>query len=83
MKRIFLMIGLAAMLAIGVLHDIPEAIAKDKTAWQEWRSHPAHFVSFSHLWFSVYGYRHPTIKDAQRSTDERWWGRAILVVKKK
>ncbi len=81
MKRIFLMIGLAALLAIGVLHEIPEAIAKDKTAWQEWKSHPSHFLNWEHMKFSMWGHKAPMLKDAQRSRDEHWWGKTIAVKK--
>jgi hypothetical protein len=40
-----------------------------------------HFRSLSHLKFSLWGYKHPTVKDAELSQKEGWWGKPIIATK--
>ena len=56
MKRILAII----ILAIGVTHDIPEAVAIDKAYWQEFRTRTYLYESWAHFWFSVWGYKSVT-----------------------
>jgi hypothetical protein len=52
--------------------------------WAEWRQHPSHFASGSHLAFSVtHQGEHPTApvsrQNFERARAEAWWGDPLMV----
>ncbi len=81
MKQYLLIATLFCMLGYGLTVDIPQAVAMDKAYWQEFTKQKVMYKSWPHFWFSVWGYRNPTIADAKRSRDEQWWGTPIKVKK--
>lgn len=51
--------------------------------WAEWQSHPAHFASDNHIWFSLRNRDSArmsvTRADVERARSEAWWGQAVTV----
>lgn len=51
--------------------------------WDTWKSHPTHFASGDHMFFSVRnregGAAKVTRQDIALARDEGWWGRPITV----
>ena len=51
--------------------------------WAEWRSHPAHFASGSHMGFSVRNREgsspRVTRDDIAMARDQGWWGKPVTV----
>jgi len=45
----------------------------------EFYKHDSHFKSWSHMGFSVQGYKNPTAADADKSDAQGWWGEPIEV----
>jgi len=67
-------IVLAALLVVG---------CATKQEWSEWKDHPAHFASASHMGFSVRnregGAVRVTRADLNVARDQQWWGQPITV----
>ena len=40
----------------------------------EFFEHDSHYKNFDHLLFSWFGYRAPSMEDAQNSKADDWWG---------
>lgn len=51
--------------------------------WETWNSHPTHFASGEHLFFSLRNTegRTPAVarRDIAQARSEAWWGKAITV----
>jgi hypothetical protein len=51
--------------------------------WATWKSHPTHFASGDHMFFSVRNREgsspHVTRQNVAMARDEAWWGKAITV----
>jgi hypothetical protein len=51
--------------------------------WSTWKSHPTHFASGEHMFFSVRntegGQARVTRQDIALARDEGWWGKPITV----
>lgn len=51
--------------------------------WAEWKAHPSHFASGSHLGFSVRNREgtapRVTRQDVALAREEAWWGRPVTV----
>jgi hypothetical protein len=43
----------------------------------EFYKHDTLFATNDHVAFSWWGYDNPTMDDAQKSTEEGWWGKEI------
>ncbi len=65
MKRLLLL-----LIASLFLFGCATTTAKDS----EFYEHNAMYKSWSHLWYSWYGYKHCTPEDVKKSQAERWWG---------
>lgn len=50
---------------------------------QQFDDHKSIWKSWRHAYFSNFGYKNPTSKDAQRSDDEGWWGCPVYVEENK
>jgi len=51
--------------------------------WATWKSHPAHFASKDHMFFSIRNSEGSTAQvtrqDVAMARDEAWWGKPITV----
>ena len=51
--------------------------------WSTWKTHPTHFSSGDHLYFSVRnrddGAARVTRKDVALAREEAWWGKSVTV----
>ncbi|MBW1993648.1 MAG: hypothetical protein JRI77_04270 [Deltaproteobacteria bacterium] len=45
----------------------------------DFKKHDTMYASWEHLKFSIHGYKNPTLKDADKSDTEGWWGEPIDV----
>jgi len=43
----------------------------------EWYKHDTIYKTNDHMYFSLWGYKHPTAEDAQKSQQEGWWGKDV------
>ena len=67
--------GLGALLVLGGCATSEE--------WQTWKSHPTHFASGSHMFFSTRNREgaqpRVTREDIALARDQGWWGKPITV----
>jgi hypothetical protein len=73
--------GLRMLLVGSALLAIGGCASGDE--WSTWKSHPTHFASGDHMFFSVRnkegGTARVTRKDIGLARDEGWWGKPITV----
>ena len=78
MRRFPIRIALVAALALTT------AACATSEEWAEWKSHPTHFASVSHGFFSIRNRdgaadKKVTRADVASARDQGWWGKAITV----
>jgi len=61
---------LGLLMLLGIFLAGCGTAAKESEFWE----HDTMYKNWSHLAYSWYGYKEPTLKTGEESRNERWWG---------